>query len=177
MEHQDIPICQMASIPTPGEETWNQLEDTLAPGINWRTHLLKYVYKQLAIRKTLVRINSSASQICLSCSTITETHNHIFKCKNVNWQQITNECIVQIDQINRKWKVPTQLAQHILSQLTSWTTDTPVIGELAAINLDHNKAIQTQTKVGWGQFLPQGIHSKRTSKRSEHPNGQTAKRL
>jgi hypothetical protein len=102
-------------------------------GINQRTHLLKYIYEWLPIGKTLVCINSSASPICLLCSTITETHNHIFKCKNVNCQQITNECIVQIDQINCKWEVPTQIAQHILSQLTSWTTDTPVTGEPAAI--------------------------------------------
>jgi hypothetical protein len=121
--------------------------------INQRTHLHKYVYKWLPIRKTLVHIDSSASPICLSCSTITETHNHIFKCKNINRQQITNECIVQIDQINRKWEVPTQIAQHILSQLTSWTTDTPETGELAAINLDHTNALQTHTNVGWGCFL------------------------
>jgi hypothetical protein len=79
---------------------------------------------------------------------------------------------MQIDQINCKWEVPTQLAQHILSQLTSWTTDTPVTGEPAAINLDHTKALQT---MGWGRFLKGLIAT--NFKRGEQPNGQTAKRL
>jgi hypothetical protein len=36
--------------------------------INWRTHLLKFVYKWLPIGETLVRIDSSASPKCPSCN-------------------------------------------------------------------------------------------------------------
>jgi hypothetical protein len=122
-------------------------------GVNQQTHLLKFVYEWLPIGKTLVQIDSSASPICPSCNTITETHNHIFKCKNPNRQQITNKCIAQIDQINRKWAVPTQITRQILSQLTSWASDTPVTVEPVAINPVHTNALQAQTKVVWGCFL------------------------
>jgi hypothetical protein len=122
-------------------------------GINQQTHLLKFVYEWLPIGETLTQIDSSASPICLSCSTTTETHNHIFKCKNINHQQITEECIARIDQIKCKWEVPTQIGQHILPQLTAWTSDTPVTGDQATTNLDHTNALQTQTKAGWGHFL------------------------
>jgi hypothetical protein len=45
------------------------------------------------------------------------------------------------------------MAQQILSQLTSWTSDTPVAVEPAAINPLHTNALRAQTKVGWGCFL------------------------
>jgi hypothetical protein len=121
--------------------------------INQRTHLLKYVYEWLPIGETLVRIDSSASPICPSCNTTTETHNHIFKCTHVAHQQITNDCIARIDQINHKWKVPTPIAQHILSQLALSTSGTPVPGDQAATNPDYANALRMQAKVGWGCFL------------------------
>jgi hypothetical protein len=86
--------------------------------INQRTHLLKFIYKWLPIRETLVQINSSASPKCPSCNTTTKTHNHIFRCKNTNRQQITEDCIAQIDQINHKWELPTQLTNEISMRLS-----------------------------------------------------------
>jgi hypothetical protein len=136
MEHQGIPICQLESLLTPREKL----------NINQRTHLLKFVYKWLPIRETLVRIDSSASPKCPSCNTTTKTHNHIFRCKSTNRQQITEECIARIDQINHKWEVPTQLASEISAQLSLWTSETLQAAEQPATNHDHINALESQTR-------------------------------
>jgi hypothetical protein len=121
--------------------------------INWRTHLLKFVYKWLPIGETLVRIDSSASPKCPSCNTTTKTHNHIFRCKNANCWQITKDCIAQIDQINHKWEVPMELTKEISVQLSSWTSETLQAADQLATNHDHINSLESQTRVGWGRFL------------------------
>jgi hypothetical protein len=50
---------------------------------------------------------------------------HIFRCPNPQQQQITIECISQLQTSNTKWKVPEQLTTSILEHLTSWVTNEP----------------------------------------------------
>jgi hypothetical protein len=122
--------------------------------VNRWTHLLKYVYEWLPIGETLVRIDSTASPICPSCTNVIETHNHIYQCNNIHCQQITTDCLTQIGQINTKWRIPIHLATNISLQLRAWASNEqgPPITE-AATNQTHLAALQTQARIGWGWFF------------------------
>jgi hypothetical protein len=112
------------------------------------------VYEWLPIRETLLQIDNTASPICLSCTNIIKTHNHIFCCTNIHCLQITTECLARIGQINIKWQIPTHLSVNILLQLKAWASNeqSPLITE-AATNQTHLAELQSQAHIGWGRFF------------------------
>jgi hypothetical protein len=144
MERQSLQFNTLESVPTPREKL----------SITHQTHLLKFVYKGLPIGETLVCINNTTSPKCPSCNLPIKTHNHIFWCPNTQRQQVTNDCLAQINLINLRWNVPEPISTSIQAQLTTWTNRDPEPpAEQIATNLHHTPAIQAQTQVRWGHFF------------------------
>jgi hypothetical protein len=144
MERKSLQISSLGRFPTPREKL----------SITCCTHLLKFMYEWFPIGETLVRIDSTASPKFPSCNFSIETHNHMFRCPNIQRQHITNDCIAQIDNINKKWKVPEQIKNTSQKQLALWITENkePTTGH-AATNPDSIEAIQSQASIGWGHLF------------------------
>jgi hypothetical protein len=139
MELKNLQISTLGCLPTPRKKL----------SITCCTHLLKFNYEWLPVRKTLLHIDSTASPKCPSCNFPIETHNHLFRCPNIQWWQITNDCIPQIDHINKKWKVSAQLRTIIQTQLVSWITEnqTPFTEQIAT-NPNYTEATKSQAHIG-----------------------------
>jgi hypothetical protein len=106
-----------------------------------------------------------------------QTHNHIFWCPNTQRQQVTKNCLAQIDLINLRWRVPKPISTSIWAQLISWTKEDPEPpAEQIATNLHSTAVIQAQTQIRWGHFF-KGFCASDIQKNSQHTVRQPAQRI
>jgi hypothetical protein len=122
--------------------------------INRRTNLLKYVYDWLPIGNILKHIDPLASTSCPSCGAQVESPSHIFCCRATERQDITTSCIEAITEINNKWKVNTILTREIRKSLYNWTKSPSIRPSFDSIdNTQLRQILETQSSIGWGNFL------------------------